>query len=380
MMRRILSLTLALTAVLAIAHGVYWWIAANEMQQAVESWIEDWRSKGYQVTHGDLAMGGYPLKVQASLPFPAVSDPGKAWSWQAGGLRLHTKLWEPTRYEMTIQGDQAATVPINGRPVAMDIKTANSSVVANFSVTGRFVSGLLQIDELKGSAPDLAATVLARRLVLELELPDKAPQDHNDPAGDVTVIADQVTLPSAYAGPLGPDVDRVSARFNALGPLKRGDLRTVLTEWRDGGGVIEVPWLRGNWGPLTVDAKGTVTLDDRFRPLAAFESAFGGLGPTLDVFTDAGMIKKKNARLVKLGLVFLSSTSTSGKPVIELPMSVQDGQVYLGPVAVATVRPVLPSDGSEVASDEPPLPALAPVPPPVDEMPLLDEPPVVEWQ
>jgi len=379
-MRRIVSLTLGLFALLAIVHGIYWWLAAGEMRQAVESWAEDWRAKGYQVTHGKLSVGGYPLHVQSVLPYPSVQDPGNAWSWQAEGLRLQTKLWDPTRYEMTIRGDQAATVPINGRPVAMTITTASSVLFANFSVTGQFRSGSIHINDLKGSAPDLAATVLARRLVIELELPDHSPIDHTDPAGDVTIIADELTLPEAYAGPLGPNMDRVSMRFNALGPLKRGDLRTVLADWRDSGGIVEVPWLRGEWGPLTVDANGTVTLDERFRPLAAFESAFGGLSPTLDALTDAGMIKEKNARIVKLGLVLLSSTSSSGKPVIKLPLSIQDGQVYLGPVAVASVRPILLTEGSDVASDEPPLPALAPVPPPVDEMPLLDEPPVVEWQ
>jgi len=379
-MRRFLSLSLGLVAVLAIAHSVYWWSASEEMRQAVESWIEDWRDKGYAVTHGDLVVSGYPLRLQVTAPFPAVTDPGNVWSWQAEGVRLQTNLWDPTQYEMTVQGDQAATVPINGRPVAMSIQTAKSVVLANFSIDGKFKSGSVQIDDLKGSAPDLTATVLARKLVLELELPDNPPQTHTDPAGDLTLIADEVTLPPAYAGPLGPNMDRISVRFNALGPLKRGDLRTTLGEWRDSGGIIEVPWLRGEWGTLTVDAKGTVTLDERFRPLAAFESAFGGLSPTLDIFTDAGMIEEKTARIVKLGLVLLSSTSSSGKSVIKLPLSIQDGQVYLGPVVVAYVRPILPTGESDVASDEPPLPALAPVPPPVDEIELLEEPPVVEWQ
>ena len=379
-MQRFFSLTVGLVALLVIAHAIYWWLAAGEMRQAVETWIADWREKGYEVTHGDLGIGGYPLQVQASLPFPAVIDPGKAWSWQAEGVQLQTTLWEPTRYEMTIRGDQAVTAPIAGRDVAMDISTANTLIVANFSVTGQFRSGSIRIDELKGSAPDLAATVLAQRLVFELDLPDTPPEAHTDPAGDLTIIADQVTLPKAYAGPLGQNVDRVSMRFNALGPLKRGDLKQVLADWRDAGGVVEVPWLRGEWGDLTVDAKGTVTLDEEFRPLAAFDSALGGLSQTLDTLTDAGMIKKKTTRIVKLGLALLSSTSASGKPVIKLPVSIQDGQVYLGPVAVAAVRPIFPSDRPAVASDEPPLPALAPPPPPVDEMPLLDEPPVVEWQ
>lgn len=379
-MRRLFSLTVGLLAVLAIAHAVYWWIGAGEMRTAVETWIEDWRQKGYEVTHGELGIGGYPLQVHATLPYPAVTDPGKAWSWQAEGVRLQTSLWEPTRYQMTVQGDQAVIAPINGRAVPMDISTADTVVVANFSVTGEFRSGSIQIDELKGSAPDFGATVLAKRIFLELELPESPPKTHTDPAGDVTVIADGVTLPKAYAGPLGQDVDRVSMRFNALGPLERGDLKEVLGAWRDAGGVVEVPWLRGEWGDLTVDAKGTVTLDELYRPLAAFESALGGLSPTLDTLTEAGMIKENTTRIVKLGLALLSSTSSSGKRVIKIPVSIQDGDVYLGPVAVARVRPIFPSDQPEIASDEPPLPALAPLPPPVDEMPLLDEPPVVEWQ
>ncbi|MEQ9489452.1 MAG: DUF2125 domain-containing protein [Alphaproteobacteria bacterium] len=379
-MRRFLSLSLGLFGAIVIAHAVFWWSAADEMQVSVESWIDDWRAKGYRVTHGELAVGGYPLAVQASLPYPSVEDPGKVWSWQAEGVRLQTRLWQPLRYEMTIQGEQAVTVPINGRPVDMSVTTSGNVITADFSTSGRLVSGSVQLDDLKGSAPDLAATVLARRLVVELDLPRKPPVLHTDRAGHVTLIADELTLPQAYAGPLGPDLDRISVRFNALGPLKRGDLRTVLGDWRDSGGVVEIPWLRGEWGELTVDAKGTVALDESFRPLAAFESAFGGLSPTLDLLAQAGVIQKRNVRLVKLGLALLSSTSASGKPVMKLPMTIQDGQVYLGPVAVAYVRPILPPDGNTVASDEPPAPALAPVPPPVEEMPLLEEPPVVEWQ
>jgi len=67
MMRRSLVLALAFLTLAVGGYGVYWWIAADQAETAVERWIQDWRRGGYTVEVADRSLGGFPGVVALEL-------------------------------------------------------------------------------------------------------------------------------------------------------------------------------------------------------------------------------------------------------------------------------------------------------------------------
>ncbi|MCH9012285.1 MAG: DUF2125 domain-containing protein, partial [Proteobacteria bacterium] len=95
-------------------------------------------------------------------------------------------------------------------------------------------------------------------------------------------------------------------------------------------------------GPLDLRAEGTAALDQRLRPQGAFTARIRGLPDALDAFAARGLIEPGVAFALKLtALALAKQRDETGKAVVELPITLQDGLFYLGPVALFRLAPVL---------------------------------------
>ena len=86
---------------------------------------------------------------------------------------------------------------------------------------------------------------------------------------------------------------------------------------------------------------GTVALDDYFRPLGSFEARFAGLPETLMQVGQAGLLSRKTAGLAAAGAQFFAvDRNSAGAPSVTLPVSLQEGGLFLGPLKMATLPPL----------------------------------------
>lgn len=383
MRNRPLLLVLIALAALSAGYSGYWFWAADRMTRTVEGWIAGWRADGYAVDHDGITTGGFPSTVSVSLENPRLSDPVESWRWSGGGAELRAAPWQPLDYELWITGANSAAFPAAGRLVDIDFTAREMRGIASFGIDGRLRNAMIRIDRLDGRSPTFDADLQAGEVTVSLDQPADAPAAFTDEAAELEIIARDLDLPPRFAGPLGQDLDHFSGRFRLLGPIERTGLRQALEGWRDGGGSVEVPWFRVVWGPLHLKAEGTVALDHLLRPTAAFDTRIAGLTPTLERFADFGLIDRKVARFTGMGLqLFATRPGAGGQAELPAPVSVQDGSVFLGPLKVADAPPVLPAPPGTVSPrrNVPPDGATAPLPPPVEVLPALEEPPTVTWQ
>ena len=92
-------------------------------------------------------------------------------------------------------------------------------------------------------------------------------------------------------------------------------------------------------GPLRLRGEGTATLDDTLRPIAALQTRVAGFTETLDALASQGIIAKEAARLAGIALRLLARTPEGGgRPELTVPISVQEGDFYLGPVRMGQYR------------------------------------------
>lgn len=334
---------MVLAALIGGGYGVYWYLVMQQLEKATEGWFADWRRDGYDTRYRIAGAEGFPLLVRLRLEDVRLADPGGAWRWEGDAATLEIQPWEPTAYRLELLGTQTVAVPIAGRFVETVSEATSAVGYARSDLSGRLRYASIDLTGLRTEAPTLSQSAKAERLALELDLPAIPPSRHFEPAGELQILADGLSLPRDYHGPLGPKLDRLSARLVLMGPMERGDTERMLTAWRDAGGVLDLRWLRLDWGPLRLAGEGAVALDGFLRPVGALTARIRGIDQTTQRFAEAGLIDRTVARLLSAGLQLLAVRPSDGsEPYVEAPLEAQDGKLYIGPMKVADLPPVLP--------------------------------------
>ena len=126
------------------------------------------------------------------------------------------------------------------------------------------------------------------------------------------------------------------------GPALVGWDVASLNRWRAGGGILEIQNLQVSAGGLGVVFSGTIALDALFRPIGAGTVVIDGYRELLETFYSSGLINNVAKIAATLTLDLLSIVSEdSGQTSVEAPISVQDGVLSVGPVALMKVGPVI---------------------------------------
>ena len=126
------------------------------------------------------------------------------------------------------------------------------------------------------------------------------------------------------------------------GSLQDGAPAVVLEDWRANGGTVDLEWLHLAWGPVDLKSSGTLSLDATMRPIGALKADIAGYAEVIDAFVNAGMIGEDAGRLFTTGLSLIAKRPPSGgPPVISVPLTAQDGHLYLGPFRIAELPPLL---------------------------------------
>ncbi|MBT6959663.1 MAG: DUF2125 domain-containing protein, partial [Rhodospirillaceae bacterium] len=92
---------------------------------------------------------------------------------------------------------------------------------------------------------------------------------------------------------------------------------------------------------LTIDAGGTVALDEALQPIAAFSTRITGFKDALRALETNGAIKKGQAASAQVILSLLAKTPPGGDaPELQVPLSIQDQRLTVGPFDVMRVPAV----------------------------------------
>jgi hypothetical protein len=141
---------------------------------------------------------------------------------------------------------------------------------------------------------------------------------------------------------LGRETKIINFRVELTGTPPSSINATDVAHWRNQGGTLEVKNLTIQHGPLEMRGEGTIAMNKDLQPLAAFSLKVHGYMETLDRLQYSGLIKPNEARFVKAVLSMLVSRKEdgdeeNGENWIDVPLSIQDGYFYVGPLAVGRV-------------------------------------------
>jgi hypothetical protein len=204
---------------------------------------------------------------------------------------------------------------------------------------GRLSSTALTLGDVSGTidrAPhfDLAALAAVVTKVA-------AGADTAAPRIDLDLQAADFSLHSNHLDPFSSDIQKIALKGRLYAWQAKDWNRAALAHWRDRDGRLDVDRLDLVWDDLTMTASGQLALDDKLRPRGELDAWWRGLADVIDRLTAAKRIKAEAALVLKFGLMALPArTAPDGTTEINLPLSFDKGQLFLGPVPVARLKPL----------------------------------------
>jgi hypothetical protein len=332
------ALGAALLALGALA--AYWFWAADQVSAAIALWAEAQRARGYEIAYQGPELGGFPVKLAVRFTEPRVTAP-QGWRWSGAAIAGEAAFWAPRSLRLELPRRQALSAAWRGheRVLALEAEAARGSV--QLGREGWLKAARLEMEALALSEQG-GGTTRAERLRYDLTRRPPSLEGSDDWTLLLSGETLGVVLPEGTPNPLGEKVERIAFEATLIGVIPKGAPAEALARWRDDGGLLEVAALTLAWGPLELAAEGTAALDQELRPQGAFTARIHGLPDTLDAFAARGLIEPGVAVALRLMARTLAARrDAGGRAVVELPITLQDGLFYLGPVALFPLAPVL---------------------------------------
>ncbi len=327
-MRRVLLPAALFLALLLAGYTGYWFYIAHRLAAGVEPWAEARRAQGYSLRWDGMAVSGYPSEFRLTFSGAALGGTRPVpFEATAPLLVGEARPWNLQRWRISAPRGLHAAAPSDGGELAaaaIDGELALADATA-LDLTAHDVAG-------GGNAAGLAIAE-AR---LQLVLPPQRPASHRDAAASGALRLTRAKLPQAVA-PFGDTIETLALAGSLKGALPPGPLRQALAAWRDDGGTIELGEGVLRWGALDVRANGTLALDEAMQPEGSLTAAIEDQGAIIDAAVSAGFLRAGDAHFIKTFLGLMAKTGPDGKKRLSLPVSLQDGRVYLGPAQVAVL-------------------------------------------
>lgn len=320
--------------------GLWHWSAAA-LEDALAQWRLQQRERGIAVDYQGPEIGGFPTALSARFGAPQAAS-ARGWRWSGPEVSGAARVWAPFTIETRFPGThRIVLVP---RPGAAELEFEAEAAAADARATLRS-NGTLERADLRaseltirplGQAPT-AMTLLSGRFA-----PAEASGEGDLPRFDLMLEAAEVTLPDRPRLPLGQRIEEAGLDALLIGEIPPGAPEAALAQWRDAGGQLEVRRLALVWGPMTLEAEGNASLDRELRPIGAFTARIRGLLETLDALARDGAIPSGQVLAVRIAVMALGGTVGDGEDAdIELPITLQGGRLFLGPVPLFRISPVL---------------------------------------
>jgi len=322
---------------LALAYAVYWYELADKAESAIADWTEARAAEGLDASHGAIAITGFPFRFRVTVEDPALAraQPPQL-SWRTERLSASARPWSPRRVHLEAPGPHDVTFRDRGVPRVLAVATRESSAEIELTKAGTVGRFEVTAHGLRIVSDALLGAIGASRLDLSFE------GAGGEETTRLAVHARELALPLAGLTAVAPDIAHLGGEALISGPFPAGPFEAVVAAWRDGGGTIDISALRLEWGPLRVEADGTLALDEALRPIGAFTARVLGLRETITALTEAEVLTPQRAAFVRITTSILSEETKGGR--LEFPLTAQFGRLFVGPVAVLDIPPlVLPA-------------------------------------
>lgn len=319
-------------AVLVIGIGGYtafWWVAAGNIEEAATDWRTTTApSQQIDAAWQGMRVTGYPLSFRLDLSEVSLKSAasGPPATLHAPTLSASVRPWSFRNWQLAAPDGLTAAIGPEAVPIAR-LSAERGAGAASFAADGT-ATIWLSLGDAKGSSAGV--TLGARTLHAWAVVPPGALTSQQDGGLAFALDAGDLSLPIAPPG-FGPTIGDLGFGVTLTGAFPSAPLRQAVAAWHKGGGTIDLDHLHLRWGDMEITGSGTLALDDDLQPVGGFSGGVSGFDQLLSALVATGRIKGSDARVARLALAMLAKAGPDGRPEISTSLTIQNGQMYLGP-------------------------------------------------
>ncbi len=329
---------------LAALYGAGWFYLSERFAGAVALWLDAQRAQGIEISHAGIARGGFPFRLEARVlePKAAFAAGRKAWTWMPARAVFSARPWALDRVTLDLSGAHAIIPAGENSKAGWRARADGLTVEARLrgpTATALALAG----ERIDIEGPATAENFAAASVALNWRRADVLPADHRSESQAFEIAAVGVRLSERARLPLGSDIAHLKIAGRVMGELtslRPGMGPGALGSWRDGGGTVEIAALEGRYGALQFAGEGTLALDGAMQPLAALTARIEGYGEAIDALRAKGAMSPRDAATAKLILAALAQRNGNGRPHLAVPVAIQEGLLFAGPVTLLRVPPI----------------------------------------
>jgi hypothetical protein len=328
--------------VLVVGGYVYWWFhVADTMVSLAENWKQQRISEGYEVSHQPFVTSGFPYRVRIAADKLSLSNPThfQKPDIDIDSLWAVAQPWQVNHIIFGVDGNMAATWIEDQELRNLDLLAETALGSATFNFEGRMQTLALDLEDVIAT-PSWRPPLTADRLQIHGRPAPVATEDSGETGQQIAVRIDGMIVEGMDDFPLGKSIQQIAISSILQGTIEKLPSEASLTKWREEGGFIDIKALDIQWGQGVVRGNGRVALDDADRPTGRLQTQILGYEDILAALTTTGKIDPNAARMIGFALSQLSTKDAEGRNFIKMPLSAQQGGVYLGPIFIAPVSPL----------------------------------------
>ncbi|MBV8548836.1 MAG: DUF2125 domain-containing protein [Alphaproteobacteria bacterium] len=333
---------------LVLALPFLWWtlwqIAAAQYRGQIDRWIEEGRANGYVISYDNRQQFGFPLRI-------TLRYTGLHWrnadgiTFEAGDIDIAALPWRTRDFTAKFKQRATLSAPFGSGEDALLLSAERGEAHVSVTADGKWLVSSIDVNAAKvGHAPD--NLVEAGALTATATRPIEDPHDHHEAGLIVSAAASNIFLPPALNLPFGNRMAKINIDLRIMGAVPDFRRHASVDAWNKNSGIVEFDRLRVEWGTLVMSLKGTLGFDDDLQPEGAFSGAVANHDKVLMALMSGGYIPARQEDMLHSAMqLFARPMKQDGIDGIEMPITVQLGGLFLGPVKIYSFSEIVwPAD------------------------------------
>ncbi len=328
--------------VIFIIYTIIWFVGAGLMKDQIFVWVDDQRSKGFYVSHGDVKVQGYPFLLRAQIKTPEYGSNEQGWMWQAEDLYVDTLPYNPSRLILS---------PMGAQEVSLETATANEVWALNadvFRVSLTEETTAFEFHNLKATPTDNTTSLAFSDIqISRLVANTLIKQNSDEDIGSFAIEGQGLNFTSANAdNDIMISYMDAGVRASAYSTfVAANNNRTSFQQWYDEKGEIIIEGLRlivtdkTENTPTQMMVRGNLKVDQNNYPAGRIDTTISEHSALLRILAKNNILSESDARSANSTLDMLSS-AMSGE--LSVPITLKKGKAQirtpLGGVTIARLK------------------------------------------
>lgn len=316
-----------LALVLIVAWTAWWLWARGETRARLEAGATALRAAGYEVAWSEVALGGYPFRLDVTLTDARIAD-RSGWALETPRFEAEANMFSPGHWMLaaprglTVVRPKGGRLEVRGKLIHASLRSLDETPPA-FSFEGT------ELSFAPGSGAQPFALAGAARVEFHLR---KGPDDE---AGIFAKLEGGRATPGRFLAFAG-DGKPVSIVWNSTlskdSALRGADWASAVRAWSEAGGTIHLRDAGITAGEAGLNLKdGTLSVGRDGRLSGSLAATLRGAPKALNALSQSGLVPPGTADAAAL----VAAARQGAGDTAQASLYFQAGQATLGPVAIA---------------------------------------------